>query len=117
LGGEKLGIFRVERYVVKSEKKDEFTAAMNEYLRYREAHPDLFKGLKSWRILRQEYGAVTGMYMEIAEFDSLAELETTVNRVHQDEGIKKIVRKFYEVIDSATLSDSIWSPVATESWR
>ena len=112
-----MSIFRVETYVVKSEKKDEFTAAMNQYLRFRETHPDLFRSLKSWRILRQEYGAVTGMYMEIAEFDSPAELETTVNKVHQDEEMKKISRRFYEIIDSATLSDSIWSPVAAESWR
>jgi hypothetical protein len=112
-----LSIFRVETYVVKLERMDEFTSAMNEYLRYREAHPDLFSGLKSWEILRQEYGPVTGMYMEIAEFDSLSELETTVNRVHQDEGMKRIIRGFYEFLDPATLSDSIWSPVLAESWR
>jgi len=112
-----LGIFRIETYVVKSEKGDAFTSALNEYLRYREAHPDLFKGLKSWKILRQEYGAVAGMYMEMAEFDSLAELETTTNRVHQDEGMKKIIKGFYELVDPATLSDSIWSPVVAESWR
>ena len=67
---------------------------MKEYLEYKETHPGLFKGLKSFRMWRQDYGAVTGMYMEMAEFDSLAELETTVNRVHQDEGIKKILGRF-----------------------
>ena len=112
-----MSIFRVETYVVKLEKGVEFASAMSEYLRYRDTHPDLFKGLKSFRILRQEYGAVTGMYMEIAEFDSLAELETTVNRVHQDKGTKKIIRRFYELLDPATLSDSIWRPVFAESWK
>jgi hypothetical protein len=112
-----LSIFRVENYVIKPERKDEFTIALNEYLRYRDTHPDLFKGLKSWKIMRQEYGAHTGMYMEIAEFDNLAELETTVNRVHQDKEMKKIIRPFYELIDPTTLSDSIWSPVSAQSWR
>jgi hypothetical protein len=56
------------------------------------------------------------MYMEMAEFDSLAELVTITNRVHQDEGMKKIIRRFCELIDPATLSDSIWSPVVAESW-
>jgi hypothetical protein len=111
-----LGIFRVESYVVKSERREEFTSVLNEYLRYRETRPDLFKGLKSWRIWRQEYGAVAGMYMEMAEFDSLAELETTANRIHQDEGMKKIIREFYELVDPARLSDSIWSPVVAEPW-
>jgi hypothetical protein len=112
-----LGIFRVESYVVKSERREEFTSALNEYLRYRETHPDLFKGLKSWKILRQEYGALTGMYMEIAEFESLAELETTTNRVHQHEEMKRIITRFYELLDPATLSDSIWSPVLAEPCR
>jgi hypothetical protein len=47
MGGEKLGVFKVETYAVKSERRDEFTSARNEYLRYREAHPDLFKGLEN----------------------------------------------------------------------
>ena len=107
-----MGIFVVETYVVKSEKREEFTPALNEFLRYKETHPDLFKGLRSWKLLRQEYGAVVGMYMEMWEFDSLAELETNTDRLHADEGMKKIMKGFLELVDPATLSCNIWSPVA-----
>jgi hypothetical protein len=102
----------VETYVVKSEKREEFTPALNEFLRYKETHPDLFRGLRSWRLLRQEYGAVSGMYIEMWEFDSLAELEKNTDRIFADEGMKKISKGFHLLVDPATLSSNIWSPVA-----
>ncbi len=107
-----MGIFMVETYVVKSEKREEFIPALNEFLRYKETHPDLFRGLRSWRLLRQEYGAVSGMYIEMWEFDSLADLEAITARIFEDEGMKRISKGFHLLVDPATLSSNIWSPVA-----
>jgi hypothetical protein len=108
----KLVVFVVETYVVKSEKREEFTPALNEFLRYKETHPDLFSGLRSWRLLRQDYGAVAGMYIEMWEFDNLAEMEKHTDRIFADDGMKKISKGFRQLVDPATFSCNIWSPVA-----
>jgi len=88
-----MSIFMVETYVVKSEKREEFTPALNEFLKYKEENPELFKGLKSWRLLRQEFGGISGLYVEMWEFESMADLEKITERIFSDEGMKKISKR------------------------
>jgi len=40
-----MSIFVVETYVVKSEKRDDFTPALKEFLEFKETHTELFMGL------------------------------------------------------------------------
>jgi hypothetical protein len=106
-----MSIFMVETYVVKAEKREEFTPALNEFLKYKETHKKVFKGVKSWKLFRQEFGGIWGMYIEMWEFGSLAEMEKITARIFNDEGMKKIGEGFYQLIEPTSYSTSIWQPV------
>jgi hypothetical protein len=99
-------------YVVKAEKLSEFDSALNEFLKYKETHQDLFKGLRSWKLLRQEYGAKSSLYIEMWEFDSLADMETNMARIFSDEGMKRIGRGFHQLVEPTSFSTNIWYPIA-----
>ena len=60
-----MSVFVVETYVVRAEKLEDFGPALREFLDFKERNPVLFKDLKSWRLLKQEYGGVSGMYIEM----------------------------------------------------
>lgn len=107
-----MSIFVVETYVVRAEKLGEFTPALNEFLKYKETHTELFKGLKSWKLFKQEYGGISGLYIEMWEYDSLADMERITARIFSDEGMKKISQGFHQLVEPATFSTSIWYPIA-----
>jgi hypothetical protein len=108
-----MSVFAVETYVVRAEKADEFDPALQEFLAFKDAHPDLFAGLRSWQLHRQEVGGVAGLYAEIWEFDDLASMEETNARVFGDGAMQRISRGFHQLVEPATLSASIWRPIAT----
>lgn len=60
-----MSIFVVETYVVRPEKREEFTPALNEFLKFKETHPELFVGLKSWKLYKQEFVGINGLYIEM----------------------------------------------------
>ena len=105
-------IMMVETYVVKAEKIAEFTPALKEFLKYKEKSPSLFKGLKSWKLYRQDYGGISGLYFEMWEFNSLADLEKITTRIFRDKMMRRISQGFHQLIEPATYSVNIWSPVA-----
>jgi hypothetical protein len=107
-----MSVFTVETYVVRAEKADEFEPALQEFLRFRDAHPEVFAGVRSWSLCRQEYGAVAGLYVEMWEFDDLAGMEETTARVFADQTMKGIQRGFHQLVDPGTFSASIWRPIA-----
>jgi hypothetical protein len=108
-----MSVLQVETYVVRVEEADGFEPALGEFLQFRDTHPDLFSGVRSWALYRQEYGGVAGLYMEVWEFDDLAGMEEANARVFADETMKGIQRGFHQLVEPATFSASIWRPVAT----
>jgi hypothetical protein len=107
-----MSIIMVETYVVHSDKSTKFTTLLNEFLKFKKAHPQLFKGVKSWKLYKQDYGQPAGMYVEMWEYENLAQLEETNSRIFSDEGIKKISTAFHKLVEPATFSAAIWSEVA-----
>jgi len=107
-----MSILVVETYVIRPEKLSEFDPALNEFLKYKETHQELFRGLRSWRLFKQEYGAISGLYIEMWEFDSLADMETITARIFSDEGMKRISRGFHQLVEATSFSTGIWYPVA-----
>jgi hypothetical protein len=107
-----MSIIMVETYVVHSDKSTKFTTLLNEFLKFKKAHPQLFKGVKSWKLYKQDYGQPAGMYVEMWEYENLAQLEETNSRIFSDEGIKKISTAFHKLVEPATFSAAIWSKVA-----
>jgi len=107
-----VSVLVVETYVVKGEKAGEFAPALEEFLQFRDAHPRLFEGVRSWSLHRQEYGGVAGLYAETWEFEDLAGMEEATARIFADGGMKRIQEGFHQLVDPATFSTSIWRPVA-----
>ena len=107
-----MSVFVVETYVVKAEKRAEFTPLLNEFLKYKKDHAQLFGGLKSWKLYKQDFGAIAGMYIEVWEYENMADMEKINQRIFEDEGMKKIQSAFHQLIEPATFSVNIWSPVA-----
>jgi hypothetical protein len=52
-----MSIYLVETYVVKADRRQEFTPRLNEFLQYKEDHPEVFPGLRSWKLYQQDMGA------------------------------------------------------------
>jgi len=107
-----MSIFIVETYVVRPEKLDEFTPALNEFLKFKKKNPKLFQGLKSWKLYKQEYGGTTHMYVEMWEYSSLEAMERISDRIFAHEEMIKIVKGFHQLIESISFSTSIWYHVA-----
>jgi len=106
-----MSILVVETYVVKAEKRAEFTPLLNEFLKYKQDHPQVFRGLKSWRLYKQNLGQPAGMYIEMWEYESLAAMEAD-RSCEEDEEMKRISAGFHQLVEPATFSASIWSQVA-----
>ena len=107
-----MSIIMVETYVVHAEKSTEFTTLLDKFLKFKRAHTQLFKGLKSWKLYKQDYGQPAGMYIEMWEYKNLAQLEETDKRIFSNEGMKKISTAFHKLVEPATFSATIWSKVA-----
>ena len=106
-----MSVLVVETYVVRAEMLDDFDPALREFLDFKDRNPELFLGLLSWRLWKQEYGGISDLYVEMWEYESLAEMERVSDRIFADEDMKRIGRGFHRLVEPATFSASIWSPV------
>ena len=105
-------IFMVETLVVKPEKEAEFTAWLKKYAAYMEKHPQLFKEVKSHKMFAQVLGGNLGGYVEMLEFENLAEFEKWLNRLMQNkEFMTTIESEAVAFMVPATRSLSMWNPV------
>lgn len=104
-----MSVFEVVTYLVKEGKRKEFILLVKDFLKYKKANPKLFKGIKSWKLFEQELGGISGLYIEMWEFENLADMERIMARISGDEGMKKIHQRFHQLIEHTTFSASIWS--------
>jgi len=102
----------VSTYVVKYEKLTEFQALMKEFLKFKKANPKVFEGVKSFRLFQQEYGGITGSYVEMWEFKSEEEQEKFITGLMKHKEMKEIDTEANKMIDHTTLTSSIWNTVA-----
>jgi hypothetical protein len=107
-----MSIFLVETYLAKHEKQREFDALLKDFLRFKKENPKVFEGLKSWKLLQQEYGGVGNLYIELWEFESLPEMEKINARIFKNKEMKRINVEFHTLIDHATFARFIWNAVA-----
>ena len=107
-----MSIVLTETYVVKSESAERFTPLLSEFLAYKREHANLFAGLKSWKLYKQEIGRPGGLYIEMWEFESLAAMEEINARVFGDVVMKGIQEAFHRLVEPATFTSAVWRPVA-----
>lgn len=106
-----MSVFVVETYVVKSEKQDEFLSSLQRILKYKKENPEKFKEMKSKRIFSQMFGGISGGFIEMNEFDSLADAEQYMSRVFQDEEFMELYHDAKLLLVPATYSLSVWKAI------
>ena len=104
-------IFVVETYVVKPGKQRELILLLQRMREYKEKNPEGFKEMKSKRIFSQMFGGVAGGYVELNEFDSLADAEKYIARTDKDEGFMKLLQEALQLVVPGTYSLNIWKAV------
>jgi hypothetical protein len=75
---------------------------------YKEKNPEGFKEMKSKRIFSQMFGGVAGGYVELNEFDSLADAEKYITRTAKDEGYMKLYQEALQLVVPTTYSLNVW---------
>jgi hypothetical protein len=110
-----MSTFQVETYVIQPEKQEEFTIWLQTVFKYKEKHQEVFEGVKSWKVFHREYGGISGSYVVVMEFGSMADLDRVMTRVQQrvqkDEEFSKINRALEPLYDPSAYSCEIWSTV------
>jgi YesN/AraC family two-component response regulator len=106
-------IFRVETYVIKPEKQEEYMAIMKKWVAYIKKNKEKCQELKSWRLFSQMIGGNSGGYVEMGEFESLADFEKFMHRTFhgRKESITTIVSGFTNCVVPGTYSVNIWNSV------
>jgi len=77
-------VFTVETYVIKPEKQEKYMAIIKKWETYIKKNKEKCKELKSWRLFAQVLGGNSGGYVEIREFDSLADFKKFMNGIEHD---------------------------------
>ena len=80
-----MSIFIVMTYVVKPEKQGEFMSLVQRFFRYKKENPEKFKKVKSLKLFAQMFGGISGGYIEVWEFDNLADVEKHRTGILKDE--------------------------------
>jgi len=107
-----MAVFMVETYVVKPEKQTDFTVWIKKYFAGIKKHPQLFKEVKSHKMFAQMLGGSWGGYVEMWEFESVADCEKCLNRVLQDkEWMTTLWAEAVAFVVAGTHSMSIWNSV------
>jgi hypothetical protein len=101
-------VFMVETYVVKPEKLSEFTAYKAKWKKF---FAKWLKEVKSYKMFTQLFGGNWGGYVEMWEFENLADCEKFFNRVMQSDYTTKLYPEFASLVVPATYSISAWNPV------
>ena len=79
--------------------------------KYKEEKPESFKEIKSKRIFSQMFGGISGGYIEMNEFDNMAEAEKYMTRVSRDKGYMKLYQEAKLLLIPATYSLNVWKSV------
>jgi hypothetical protein len=108
-----MAVFRVETYVIKPEKQEDYMTIMKKWAAYVKKNKEKCKELKSWRLFSQMIGGNSGGYVEMGEFDSLAGFEKFMHRTFHGEDalITTIVSGFTACVVPGTYSVNIWNSV------
>jgi len=105
-------IFLVETYVIKPERQADFTAYKKKESQWMKKHPEMFKEVKSYKMFTQLFGGNWGGYVEMWEFENLADFEKCNNRQMQSDYIMtKLYPELASLVVPATYSLSVWNPV------
>jgi hypothetical protein len=105
-------VMYVETYVMKPDKLGEFAVFAKNFDAFMKKRSDLTKGMKSFKRFSHMFGGSWGGYVDMIEFENLADLEKVFNKVISDkEFMTRIYPTFASLIVPGTDSISIWNSV------
>ena len=104
-------VFVVETYVIKPGKQGELMLLLQRMREYKKENLERFKEMKSKRIFSQIFGGVSGTYIELNEFDNIADAENYMARMVKDEGFMKLYQRALQLLVPATYSLNVWKTV------
>ena len=104
-------VFLVETYVIKPDKQAEFLAYKKKWDKFFvfKDRPELFKEVKSHRLLAQLLGGNYGGYVELWEFESLADCERFFGRIMKSDYVTKLYPEFASLIVPGTYMMNTWN--------
>jgi hypothetical protein len=77
-------VFRVEKYVVRPEKHEEYVEIMKKWADYVTKNKEKCKELRSWKLFVQAIGGNVGEYIEMRELESLSDYESSCTTSFMD---------------------------------
>jgi len=104
-------VLMVDTYVVKPDKLGDYPAFLKKLKAFIKKRPELFKEAKSVKFFSHMLGGAWGGYVEMYEFESLADFEKCFGRVMQDKEFIKIYAEFASYVVPGTESPNIWNSV------
>jgi len=104
-----MGVVIVNTWVVQPQKQAEFPQLWKRYLKYVRENPEKFRELKSIKLFTQTFGGVYGAYVELVEYNSLADYEKLISRILKDEGFMKLFQEIMLLMESGTFSLNVWN--------
>ena len=106
-----MSVFIIETYVVKLGKQEELVSLLHRIRKYKEENPERFKEMKSKRVFSQMFGGISDGYIEMNEFDSMADAEKYMTRISEDKGFMKLYQDAKLLLVPATYSLNVWKSV------
>jgi hypothetical protein len=106
-------VFLVETYVIKPEKRADFAAYIEKEKRSEilQKLPQFFKEAKSYKMFAQMLGGNWEGYVEMWEFENLADCEKFFNKTMQSDYMTTLYPEFTSLVVPATHSMNIWNSV------
>ena len=99
----------VFKWLVKPEKQAAHDRMMQRYVKWMKENPTA--ELRSYRILTQMFGGIYGSYIELMEFDNIADFEKVFERNMKDKEFAAIMQETVQVTEPATLCFEVWNAV------
>ena len=100
-----------ETYVVRPENQKKFMELWKRILELVKKNPKMFKEVRSLKLYNQIFGGISGAYVELAEYDSLADYEKLLERLFKDEEFMKFYQEITSLVESGMSTTNIWKPV------
>ena len=103
--------FVVETYIIKPDKLGENLARYKKWEAWWKNHPEVCKEVKSNKLFSHLLGGNFGGYVEMTEFENLADVEKFYNKFMKSDFMTTIYPEFLSHIVPGTYSMNIWNSV------
>ncbi len=106
-----MSIFVVGTMVAKPKNQEALMKLWKKFFAYMKDNSELFREVKSFSVFSQMFGGALNGFVELVEYDSLADYEKLHERLHKDPGYVQLIQEFLQLVDPDTLSEQVWKSV------